>query len=186
MNVPTAHLDQDSRRATRRKSNVFLFRGFRAGSRRGGHYGGVYYDQSPHCAGLHVLSSKTGGFDVPRKIVDFSARSAYLREEPFHLHFWENSVEDYLSFLRDPRGQLEQIGIHLPPDCRIETVIENHDWLAQKTAGLASDNGTIICNVGTGNVARAVYRIVSYAHSHDAIGSHKKELLHGIDEEERA
>jgi|KBSSwiStaDraftv2_1062776.scaffolds.fasta_scaffold129017_2 hypothetical protein len=126
------------------------------------------------------------GFDVPRKIVDFSARSAYLREEPFHLHFWENSVEDYLSFLRDPRGQLEQIGIHLPPDCRIETVIENHDWLAQKTAGLASDNGTIICNVGTGNVARAVYRIVSYAHSHDAIGSHKKELLHGIDEEERA
>jgi len=41
-------------------------------------------------------------------------------------------------------------------------------------------------NSGTGNVARAVYRIVSYAHSHDAIGSHKKELLHGIDEEERA
>jgi hypothetical protein len=46
----------------------------------------------------------TGGFDVPRKVVDFSARSAYLREGSFHLHFWENSVEDYLSFLARSTG----------------------------------------------------------------------------------
>ena len=123
---------------------------------------------------------------MPRKVVDLSARSAYLREEPFHLHFWENSVQDYLSFLRDPRAQLEGIGIHLPTDCRIETVIENHDWLAQHTEGLTADDGPIIiCNVGSGNVARAVYRIISYAHTHDAIGEHKKDLLHAVDEEER-
>jgi hypothetical protein len=122
---------------------------------------------------------------MPRKIVDFSARSAYLREEPFHLHFWENSVEDYLSFLRDPRAQLAEIGINLPPDCRIETVIENHDWLARSTSGLTRENGTIICNVGGGNVARDVYRIVSYGHTHEAIGHYEKELLHGIEEQER-
>jgi len=122
---------------------------------------------------------------MPRKIVDFSARSAVLRDEPFHVHFWENSVEDYLSFLRDPRAQLEEIGIHLPPDCRIETVIENHDWLSHATSGLTAEDGTIICNVGGGNIARSVYRIISYAHSHDAIGSHKKDLLHGVDEEQR-
>jgi len=122
---------------------------------------------------------------MPRKIVDFSARSAVLRDEPFHVHFWENSVEDYVSFLRDPRAQLEEIGIHLPPDCRIETVIENHDWLSQATSGLTSEDGTIICNVGGGNIARSVYRIISYAHSHDEIGSHAKDLLHGVDEEQR-
>jgi hypothetical protein len=126
----------------------------------------------------------TGVSNVPRKIVDFSARSAYLREEPFHLHFWESSVEEYVSFLHDPRAQLAEMGIHLPPDCRIETVIENHDWLAQASAGLTRE-GPIICGTGQGNVARSVYRIVSYAHSHDEIGSHKKDLLHGIDEEER-
>lgn len=126
------------------------------------------------------------GYAMPRKVVDLSARSAYLREEPFHLHFWENSVQDYLSFLRDPRAQLEEIGIKLPAECRIETVIENHDWLAQNTAGLTADDGPIIiCNVGGGNVARQVYRIVSYAHSHDAIGQYKKDLLHGVDEEGR-
>lgn len=122
---------------------------------------------------------------MPRKIVDFSARSEYLREEPFHLHFWENSVEDFLSFLRDPRAQLEEIGIRIPQDCRIETVIENHDWLAKATSGLAAEDGTIICNVGGGNVARDVYRIVSYGHTHDAVGRFEKELLHGVDEQER-
>jgi hypothetical protein len=122
---------------------------------------------------------------MPQKIVDLSARSAYLRKEPFHLHFWENSVEDFLSFLRNPRAQLEEMGIHIPPDCRIETVIENHDWLAQASSGLTSRSGPIICGTGTGNIARSVYRIVCYAHDHDAIGHYEKELLHGVDEEER-
>jgi hypothetical protein len=121
---------------------------------------------------------------MPRKVVDFSARSAYLREEPFHLHFWENSVADYLEFLKDPRGQLTQIGIDIPDSCRIETVIENHDWLAKQTEGLTAEDGTIICNVGGGNVARDVYRIISYGHTHEAIGAHQKKLLHGTDEEE--
>ncbi len=69
--------------------------------------------------------------------------------------------------------------IDIPEDCRIETTIENHDWMSQATDRLAADDGpVIICNVGGGNVARAVYRIVSYAHTHDSVGKHKKKLLH--------
>jgi hypothetical protein len=122
---------------------------------------------------------------VPRKIVDFSARSEILRGEPFHLHFWECSVPEYLEFLREPRRVLEEMRIHIPQDCRIETIIENHDWLGQQTNGLTSANGTIVCNTGGGNVARTVYRIVSYAHDHSAIGQYEKELLHSPDQESR-
>jgi len=70
----------------------------------------------------------------------------------------------------------------------IETTIENHDWLSANTRKLAADNGpVIVCNVGGGNVAvtRNIYRVVSYAHTHDAIGKFKKTLLHSRNEQER-
>ena len=123
---------------------------------------------------------------MPSKIVDLSARSAIIREEPFHLHFWECTPEEYLDFLRDPRKTLSGMGVDIPADCRIETTIENHDWLSANTDGLRrADGDTIICNVGGGNVGRAVYRIVSYAHLHEAIGQYKKKLLHAEDKQER-
>ena len=123
---------------------------------------------------------------MPSKIVDLSARSAIIRDEPFHLHFWECAPEEYLDFLRDPRKTLSGMGIDIPADCRIETVIENHDWLSANTDALRRAGGdTIICNVGGGNVGRAVYRIVSYAHLHEAIGQYKKKLLHAEDKQER-
>jgi len=122
---------------------------------------------------------------MPRKVVDLSARSEVLRDEPFHLHFWECTPDEYLQFLRDPREQLSRMRIDLPESCRIETTIENHDWLSRSTGGLTSADGTIVCNVGGGNVARDVYRIVSYAHSHESIGAHRKELLHAENEQFR-
>jgi hypothetical protein len=123
---------------------------------------------------------------MPSKIVDLSARSEIIKNEPFHLHFWECTPAEYLDFLKDPRKSLKGMGVEIPADCRIETTIENHDWLSAHTKALASDNGPIIiCNVGGGNIARAVYRIVSYAHSHDAIGKHKKTLLHDEKAQER-
>lgn len=121
---------------------------------------------------------------MPSKIVDLSARSEIIRNEPFHVHFWECTPEEYLDFLKNPRRTLTQIGIEIPKDCRIETTIENHDWLEEHTSGFARDNGTIICNVGGGNIARAVYRIVSYAHDHSSIGAYEKKLLHSADEQE--
>ena len=80
------------------------------------------------------------------------------------------------------------MGIDLPKDCRIETTIENHDWLSDNTKKLAAAGGpVIICNVGGGNVAAArnIYRVISYAHTHDAIGAFKKKLLHAPNEQER-
>lgn len=122
---------------------------------------------------------------MPRKVVDFSARSDIIRDEPFHLHFWEAQPREILRFLRDPRGELRKIGIELPDDCRIETTIENHDWLSAKTNGLAANNGTIVCNTGGGNVAKSVYRVLIYAHEEADVGAHEKELLHSPDEQER-
>ena len=110
---------------------------------------------------------------MPTKIVDLSARSEIIRDEPFDVHFWECTPQEYLSFLRSPNRTLEKMGIKIPKECRIETTIENHDWLEQHTGGFTRDNGTIVCNVGGGNVARSVYRIVSYAHDHSSIGAFK-------------
>ena len=121
---------------------------------------------------------------MPTKIVDLSARSAILRDEPFHVHFWECTPREYLAQLRAPRKVLAAMGIDIPRDCRIETTIENHDWLGEQTGGLAASDGTIICNVGGGNIARGVYRIVSYAHDHASIGKYKKKLLHSPEEEQ--
>lgn len=115
---------------------------------------------------------------MPTKIVDLSARSEIIRDEPFHVHFWECTPAEYRQFLGSPRAFLAKIGIRIPAACRIETTIENHDWLAAHAPNFKSANGTIICNVGGGNVARPVYRIVSYAHDHSTIGKFRKQLLH--------
>jgi hypothetical protein len=120
---------------------------------------------------------------MPNVVVDLSARSRHIREEPWHLHFWENTATETLEYLRDPRGFLERIGIKLPEDCQIETLIENHDFMARFTEGLESDIGPI-CNVGGGNVAKHVYRVSMYAHRVEDIGLHEKELLHSPEEEQ--
>lgn len=121
---------------------------------------------------------------MPTKIVDLSARSRIIRDEPFHVHFWECTPREFLSQLKSPRKFLEKMGVDIPADCRIETTVENHDQLEKLTKGFAAANGTIICNVGGGNIARGVYRIVSYAHDHASIGKFKKRLLHSPEEEQ--
>ncbi len=123
---------------------------------------------------------------MPKKIVDFSARSEVIRDEPFHAHFWECTPKEYSRYLGNPRKFLQEIGIAIPSSCRIETTIENHDWLGAHAPGMKSTNGTIICNVGGGNVARAVYRVISYGHDHTTIGAYKKKLLHRPDEQQVA
>ena len=122
---------------------------------------------------------------MPNVVVDLSARSKHIREEPWHLHFWENTVPEALEYLKDPRGFLERIGVKLPEECQIETVIVNHDWLAKNSKQLEADNGPIIiCNVGGGNVAVATYRVAMYAHRVEDIGRHAKDLLHSAEEEQ--
>jgi hypothetical protein len=120
---------------------------------------------------------------MPNVVVDLSARSKHIREEPWDLHFWENTPAETLDYLRDPRGFLERIGVKLPEDCRIETMIENHDFVAGNTDGLA-DGPIIICNVGGGNVAKGVYRVAMYGHAPEDVGRFEKNLLHGEEEEQ--
>ena len=56
---------------------------------------------------------------MPSKIVDFSARSAILNDEPFMVHFWECTPPEFLDFLKNPRSVLSKMGIELPETCRI-------------------------------------------------------------------
>jgi hypothetical protein len=125
---------------------------------------------------------------MPAKIVDLSARSSIIEAEPFGLHFWEATPQEFMDYLKDPRGVLASMGIKLPKGTRVETTIENHDWMSGNTRKLAAKGGpVIVCNIGTGGVGlqRNVYRVVSYAHTRDAIGKHKKTLLHSRNEQER-
>ena len=119
-------------------------------------------------------------------IIDFSARSKLIRDEPFHLHFWESKPTEVLAFLKDPRSELVKMGIVLPKDCRIETTIENHDWLSKHSNSLTKDNGTIICGTGGGNIAKDYYKVSFYGHLKTEVGKHKKTLLHSPDEEQRS
>jgi hypothetical protein len=126
---------------------------------------------------------------MPSKIVDLSARSEIIKNEPFGLHFWECNPAEYLTFLQDPRAFLEGMGIKLAKDVRIETTIENHDWISANTDKMRRAAGPgIVCNVGGGNVgvARKIYRIISYGHKDEDIGKFRKSLLHSPDEQERA
>ena len=126
---------------------------------------------------------------MPSKIVDLSARSEIIRNEPFGLHFWECNPAEYLEYLRDPRAFLAGMGIKLAKDVRIETVIENHDWISTNTDKMRKSDGPgIVCNTGGGNVgiARKIYRVISYGHTEEDIGKFRKRLLHSPNEQERA
>lgn len=125
---------------------------------------------------------------MPSKIVDLSARSEIIRNEPFGLHFWECQPAEFLTFLKDPRTFLAKMGLKLAKDVRIETVIENHDWISANTDKMRAAGGGIVCNVGGGNVGieRKIYRIISYGHKDEDIGKFRKRLLHAPDEQERS
>src|SRR2546422_10658028 len=107
---------------------------------------------------------------MPRKIVDFSAISKIIRDEPFYLHFWESTPQEALSFLKNPRAELEKMGIKLPANCRIETTIENHDYLSEHTEGPAKAKGTIICGTGGGDVWKKKYKTSVFSPHKAAVG----------------
>lgn len=119
---------------------------------------------------------------MPTKIVDFSARSEVIRAEPFTAHFWQCTPAEFRAYLGRPREFLRRLGIVIPHECRIETTIENHDWLEDEAPDFETEGGndTVICNMGSGAAARSVYRVVSYARDEAATGNVEKSLLHGV------
>ena len=103
-----------------------------------------------------------------------------------HFTFWEYTPREYLNYFEHAHQFLSDMRIPFPDDCRIETTIGNHDWLGVRSAGLHADNGTIICNVGGGSVARPLYRVIRYAHDPNPVGKYYKTLLHSLDQQEKA
>ena len=85
---------------------------------------------------------------MPSKIVDLSARSKIIRDEPFHVHFWECTPKEFLAQLKNPRKFLTKMGVELPADCRIETTIENHDWLEEHTSEAPPGTHVAVAGVG--------------------------------------
>jgi hypothetical protein len=121
---------------------------------------------------------------MPNVVVDMSARSRHIRDEPWHLHFWELNVPEALEYLRNPPAMLQRIGIELLADAASRLSL-NHDWLSQHTDAVAADHGPIVVsNVGGGNVARDVYRVSMCAHHRDDVGRCKRALLHAPDAEQ--
>jgi hypothetical protein len=73
--------------------------------------------------------------------LELNGTSAHiLRDEPFHVHFWECTPSEFLDQIKSPRKFLAKMGVDLPNNCRIETTVENHDWLEMNTNGLTADN----------------------------------------------
>ncbi|MDQ7957029.1 MAG: hypothetical protein REJ24_10735 [Rhodocyclaceae bacterium] len=110
-------------------------------------------------------------------IVDLSARSEVLRNEPFSAHFWECTPSEYKAFLGRPREFLRGIGVELDPGCRIETLIENHDRFSDRVPDFDGDSDEVICSLGRSNAANDAYRVVSYARDRNP-KKVKKHLLH--------
>jgi hypothetical protein len=121
---------------------------------------------------------------MPTNVVDFSALSEIIRDEPWQLHFWELTPAEYFEQMKNPRKFIEKMGIELPENTPIVTEMLNHDFLAAHTDKLAAaDTPPIrVCNMGGGNTGIAAYRITSYAHLESDVGRFKKKLLHRPDE----
>lgn len=118
---------------------------------------------------------------MPRHIVDLSARSQVFREQRLLSHAWVASPADVMHFIQSPRSELKKLGIRLASTCRIETVLENHDWF---TGHLTSNNGVIsvFCR-GEGD-GDQFYRVALYA-SKASVNLPARELLHSPEEQEK-
>lgn len=117
-----------------------------------------------------------------RQVVDISARSQLVRGQPLLSHAWVASPAEILEYLRHPRSELRKMGIRLPSDCQVETVLQNHDWLAGRSHGLADEERLSVYARGEGDGKR-FYRVTLYA-SKKREEQHKQ-MLHRPDEEQR-
>lgn len=120
---------------------------------------------------------------MTRQVVDVSARSRIFREQPLLSHAWVATPAEILEFLRHPRPELKKLGIRLPSDCQIETVLQNHDWLAGRSHGLTDDERLTVFARGEGDGKR-FYRVSLYA-SKKRREPPDQTLLHRPEEEQR-
>jgi hypothetical protein len=121
---------------------------------------------------------------MPAHVVDLSARSRIVRSQGFLCHAWVATPEEVLAFLVDPRVELKKLGIHLPSACRLETVLENHDWLTGHTGGFERKGRVSVLCRGEGD-GQTFYKVSLFASK--SVGAiETRPLLHAPDEEERS
>jgi hypothetical protein len=123
------------------------------------------------------------GGDVPSHLVDLSARSRVFRAQRLLSHAWVASPSEVIAFLRDPRAELKKLGIRLPSNCRIETLMQNHDWLAGHTDGMEREGRVSVFFRGEGD-GETFYRVSLFANK-TTVEPLPRELLHSPDEEEK-
>jgi hypothetical protein len=121
---------------------------------------------------------------MPTQVVDLSARSRIVRGQRFLCHAWVATPVEVLAFLRDPRVELKKLGVHLPSNCRVETVLENHDWLSGHTDGFERPGRVSILCRGEGD-GSTFYKVSLFANKTSASAT-PLELLHASDEEGRS
>lgn len=102
----------------------------------------------------------------PKKNTAHSAsdRVQLLQDEPFSVHTWTCTPLEFQRFLWNPRAFLEDIGLTLPAGWRIETLVENHDFIGEHADGLQPDPGIVISNIGRAEPDGTTYRIVTRGH----------------------
>jgi hypothetical protein len=120
---------------------------------------------------------------MTRQVVDVSARSRIFREQPLLSHAWVATPAEVLEFLKHPRPELKKLGIRLPSDCQVETILQNHDWLAGRSHGLTDEERITVFARGEGDGKR-FYRVTLYASKKRRAPSDQP-LLHRPDEERR-
>lgn len=120
---------------------------------------------------------------MPNQVVDLSARSRVIRGQGLLSHAWIATPAEVLAFLRDPRVELKKMSIRLPSTCRVETVLENHDWLTGHTDGFERAGRISILCRGEGD-GQTFYRVSLFASK----GASKtpSELLHEPSDEARS
>jgi hypothetical protein len=64
---------------------------------------------------------------MPTNVVDFSALSEIIHDEPWQLHVWELTPAEYVEQMKNPR-KFEKMGVELPENCPIMTEMLNHDF----------------------------------------------------------
>lgn len=120
---------------------------------------------------------------MPTQVVDLAARSRVFRDQRLLSHAWVTTPAEVLEFLRHPRSELKKLGIRLPSDCGVETILQNHDWLSGRSHGLTDKRRITVFARGEGDGKR-FYRVSFFASKARKDQAHP-ELLHRTDEEVR-
>ena len=119
---------------------------------------------------------------MPTNVVDFSAVSEIIRDEPWQLHFWELTPDEYFEQMKNPRKFIARLGVELPekrssPRCSTTIFSPRIPRFAPPIPRRSR------CAIWAAAIpASPPIASRSYAHLASDVGRHKKKLLHKPEE----